>query len=101
ELNTDLKPGKGCHAVLNTAVVEFIIRAMDELAEIYTDERHDSDAKGVVADLARRPGWHAEKDNFGTKAILATSYPDGEFRITVVLTKRGELKLDIRPWISY
>jgi len=104
DLDRALKPGKGCHAVLNQGVLDFLEGAVAEIKEVYSDQQHDADAKAILQALQQRPGWHAESDNFGKKAILATTYPDGEFRVTVVLVeKRGqqELKLDLRPWIEY
>jgi hypothetical protein len=45
-------------------------------------------------------GWQTEKDKFGTKVFAATPYKEGELRVTVVLTSRDELKLDIREWFQ-
>jgi hypothetical protein len=122
-MNTDLKPGKGCHLVVNDAMLEFVSSALFELGEAYNeaggDPQYDESPKQFFQAICKKllPGgdlsaripeqeWSVASDNFGDKLIAWTEYPDGECRVTLVLTKpkgskKPELKLDIRPWIEY
>jgi hypothetical protein len=122
-MNTDLKPGKGAHLVVNDEMLAFLNSALFELGEAYDEcggnEAQDEDVKGLFKAIAKKllPGgdliardveqeWSVDADNFGDKLIAWTTYPDGECRVTLVLTKpkgsrKSELKLDIRPWITY
>lgn len=97
-----LYPGKGAHIVMNSEYLNFLDLAMDDIAKCYSDEIHDTTPNSVIVDLTSSPEleltWTGEKDNFGTKAYAATPYKKGELRVTVVLTKQNELRLDIREW---
>jgi hypothetical protein len=97
-------PGKGIHLVLNEEYRNFVARALEDIDQCYSDDMHDEDPQQVIMaltsgdeDLALGK-WGYEKDNFGVKAIARTPYKNGELRVTVVLTNKGELKLDIREW---
>jgi hypothetical protein len=96
-------PGKGVHLVLNEDVLGWVRDTLSEVATAYDDEVHDADPKVVVQQLCAPmanggAGWESEKDSFGVKAIAKRPYKKGELRVTVVLTKQNELKLDIREW---
>jgi len=95
-----LAPGKGAHLVLNAEILEFVREALTTVDKYYSDEHHDNEPGIVIDDLLTEPGWSEEKDNFGRKAFTLMSYKEGELRVTVVHTKRGELKLDIREWFN-
>jgi len=95
-------PGKGAHLVLNEEILNFINSCVLDVKACYTDEQHDKDPARVIAvltdeDATDKP-WTKEKDNFGHKAYRSMPYKKGELRVTVVLTKRGELKFDVREW---
>ena len=100
-----LAPGKGAHLVLNEMYQEFLARALEDIGNAYSDQAHDTDPKAVITLLTetlegdnRNFDWTLETDNFGIKAYASTPYKEGELRVTVVHTSRGELKLDIREW---
>ena len=100
-----LYPGKGAHLVMNQEYLNFIDLVMSDIAACYSDETHDADPRMIITaltsqdpDLDLNMKWTEEADNFGIKAYASTPYKKGEFRITVVLTKQNELRLDIREW---
>jgi hypothetical protein len=96
-------PGKGVHLVLNEEIHGFLQEALSDIADCYTDEQHDSGPKQVLDSLLATDdglGWTKEKDAFGTKVFAARPYKKGELRVTVVLTKQDELRLDIREWFE-
>jgi hypothetical protein len=99
-----LLPGKsGAHLVLNQAVLDFVEACLEELSLVYTDDKHDSNPAEVLDALEATSHpegviWEREKDNFGTKVLSRMPYKKGELRITLVLTKQNELRLDIREW---
>jgi hypothetical protein len=100
-----LYPGKGAHLILNESVRDFVAQALADVGNVYSDQLHDANPMAVITllsdpDDAPRFKWVQEKDNFGTKAYVAMPYRDGELRVTVVLTKKGELRLDIREWFT-
>lgn len=100
-----LLPGKGAHLVLNEEINGFVLTALSDIRVCYTDEIHDADPRLAIARLLSGSAeneleltWVEENDDFGRKAIASMAYKSGELRVTVVLTKRNELKLDIREW---
>jgi hypothetical protein len=102
-------PGKGAHLVLNESVLGFIRDALVEIEGYYSDGAHDADPQAVLngllslnetTDRTDTFRWQEEDDNFGHKVFAVRPYKKGELRITVVLTKRQELKLDIREWFE-
>jgi hypothetical protein len=94
-----LFPGKGTHLVLNQEVGNFISLCMEQIAEVYSDDLHDNDPKAVLNYLfAHEDAWTEQEDNFGHKAYKSMPYKKGELRVTVVLTKQNELRIDIREW---
>jgi len=95
-----LAPGKGAHLVLNEEILEFLMEALRIVNHDYTDALHDSEPGVVIDNLVAEEGWSEEKDNFGRKAFTHMKYKEGELRVTVVHTKRDELKLDLREWFQ-
>jgi hypothetical protein len=99
-------PGKGIHLVLNEEVLHFVQKALGDVNVCFMDEAND-ESPGIVIDALTGDGdeqgemefeWTEENDSFGHKAITKMAYKEGELRVTVVLTKRGMLALDIREW---
>jgi hypothetical protein len=109
---TTLKPGKGLHHTLTQEVLDFASRALENITDQYSDKIHDGSPKDVLDDLVDHGDfsiqpeegpdvqfrWEREKDDFGDKAFVEMPFQEGALRITVVLTKKNELKLDIRSW---
>jgi hypothetical protein len=100
-----LFPGKGAHLVLNEEILSYIQRALEDINDMYDDAQHDESPSLVIDGLldeeaTHQCDWTEENDSFGRKAYASKQYKEGELRITVVLTKRGELKLDIREWFE-
>jgi hypothetical protein len=98
-----MAPGKGVHAVLNQEVLDFVKACLEDIESCYSDEIHDSEPIDVINTLKgwdrdEDEKWSELKDNFGHKVFRIMPYKDQELRVTVVLTKQGELRLDIRQW---
>jgi hypothetical protein len=127
-MNDELKPGKGAHLVVNAEMLGFVRDTVQDIQEAYDEAGGDptydelpkkffqticktllSAQRGedtLIAERAYLAEWEVASDKFGDKLIAWTRYPDGECRVTLILTKpkgsKGpELKLDIRPWIEY
>jgi hypothetical protein len=101
----ELGPMKGAHLVLNQEVLDFIRESLEVIAEVYSDEIHDSDPASVVNALEEL-GWGVTEDKFGYKVYNKITYAvngheTGELRVTAVLKKGKELALDIRVWGEY
>lgn len=103
---TKLAPGKGFHGVLTQEYLNFIQTALAEVALCYDDETHDTEPK-TVQDRLLEMGtdedgteWQEEKDNFGRKVYVEKEYKEGMLRVTCVLSKQNELRLDIREWYT-
>lgn len=94
----DLRPGKGLHAVLNQATLDLLEAALEEISLVYNDELHDAEPAAMLDVLKNVEGWDEEKDNFGRKVFKMMPYKKGALRVTVVLTKQDELRLDLREW---
>jgi hypothetical protein len=102
-----MKPLKGVHLELTESVLGFLLQALDDVRTRYADELHDDNPAKVIENL-EADGWTVEKDSFGTKVYASRPYgvsgqqeQKGELRVGVVLTKKNELKIDIRPWGEY
>jgi hypothetical protein len=102
-----MAPGKGVHFVLTEKYLGWLRDALHDVDVVYSDEAHDQQAEIVVNTMTDPESdeisefeltWERVKDNFGTKSFVSIPYKDGELRVTVVLSKQGELKLDIREW---
>jgi len=96
-------PGKGVHLVMNNKILTWVNACLEDVANCYDDTLHDSDPGQVLDNLLglvqeEYLPWVEEKDNFGRKAIRKMLYKKGELRVTVILTKQNELRLDIREW---
>jgi hypothetical protein len=103
-----LKPlNKGAHLVLNQELLSWVQDTLAIINDAYTDEQNDEDPTVIIKKLVADQGFEIDRDSFGLKAYLATSYyinehDPGELRITIVLPKRTQvLMLDIRPWGNY
>lgn len=104
-----LFPGKGASLILNEEYRQFLADALHDIEMSYDDMTHDTDPKAVITLLTdpehgvegefKKLVWRSEQDSYGTKAIAAEPYKNGELRVTVVmLNSTKELKLDIREW---
>jgi surface antigen len=107
-----LKPGKGLNLLVNEQIFSWQLSALETLQDAYEngaggDCAQDEDPKKVFDTIvsALKPGpehrdyqWHLEQDDFGQKLYCERPYPDGTLRVTLVLTKKKELRLDIRAW---
>jgi len=100
-------PGKGVHIALNEQYRSFLADALNDIGQCYDDDVHDADPKAVInalmtddEDITLGLSWIEEKDNFGHKVYAMTPYKKGKLRVTVVLTKQNELRLDIREWFE-
>lgn len=94
-----MAPGKGVHLVLNEEILIWLGDVLSKIENQYSDELHDENPTEVL-DRLTESGWTKEKDGFGTKVYAAKPYRDNELRVTVVLTKQNELRLDIREWFE-
>lgn len=100
----DLRPGKGLHSILTQGVLDLLESSLEMISNVYTDERHDAEPGEILAELLATTtdgdevAWQEEKDNFGHKVFRMLPYKKGAIRVTVVLTKQNELRLDIREW---
>jgi hypothetical protein len=103
-----LAPGKGMHAHLNGDTLAFFIGAFDTLNEAIVEHCDgnglndvlDSDAGAgeLFAHLRNELDWQYTKDSFGQKLYTETDFDNGTYRVTLVLNKNDELKLDVRNW---
>jgi hypothetical protein len=99
-----LLPGKGgFFGILNEDIVGWLKNTLDEVRDAYEiaggDEMHDSDPIKMLKELKGLDAdWKYVKDDFGRKMYNAIPAGNGEYRVTVVLTNRNELKVDIRSW---
>jgi hypothetical protein len=104
--DNNYKPMKGAHLVLNEKVCTFLLDSISKIDEYMDDNQVDEDPTTILKALEKE-GWTAESDSFGQKRYTSMVYPVGpagqvgELRVTVVLTKRGGLNVDIRPWGNY
>jgi len=106
--NKDLKPLKGAHLVCNEDILLFIQGCLQDVEEVYSDEKHDMNPELVTSELEDVEGWTVVKDKFGTKVYKAGPYAQAgqqeqkaELRVGVVLTGKRELMLDVRVWGTY
>jgi len=96
-------PGKGAHLELNDRYLNWLQKVLEDIDICYSDEDADDKAFDPILDSlleSEMNQWTEEKDNFGRKVYVAIPYKEGELRVTVVHTKRGEIKLDIREWFE-
>lgn len=95
-----LKPGKGLHSYINQEVLDFLMKNLAEVSQFYDDHQADEDSRVIFQALrsGAQPEWNYEDDSFGKKLWIGIPHAQGELRFTIVLSKKGELKLDIRAW---
>jgi hypothetical protein len=84
---------------MNEQILEFIKEALDGVCYTYSDETHDNKPKAVLDSLEAQ-AWQRQKDSFGDKVFREMPYKKGALRVTVVLTKQNELRLDLREWYT-
>jgi hypothetical protein len=108
-----LAPGKGLSQVLTEEVITFLKEAIDEIDRFYTDEAHDEGPRAVLdqimedkrriwpAGVDEEPCvWQREKDSYGDKVFVQMPFQEGALRVTLVLTKKDELRVDLRYWFD-
>lgn len=97
---SEFRPGKGIHMTLDFDTLEFIRLAVEEIWNAAPDD--EDPTKTILEDLrGSATGWTLTKDNFGTKLYKVNEIDDAnQLRITVVVNKAGEVKLDIRTWFD-
>lgn len=114
---TSLKPGKGASLDLTEETLDFLQGAFEDMwnAAVAKDELEDeNDDRNALNDLIDKgksiqylkdlrgsaQGWTPAQDTYGTKLYKSLPWNDGEMRVTVVLTKQGSLKVDVRFWFD-
>lgn len=99
-----LQPGKGFFGIASEDTLAFLAEALREVTEAYEegggDAGHDEEPKNILKALLSTDGWTAENDRFGKKAFKSIPVGEGAYRVTLVLTAKGELKIDIRNWFD-
>lgn len=107
-MNRDLKAGKGLQLHLTEDMIEWLTATMDEVRTAFGSEatyiQLDEGEMALRARLGHVEGWFFESDKFG-KRMVASYSEDGEdssdeLRVAVIVTARGDLKLDVRTWYS-
>jgi len=122
-----LRPGKGAHLHLNGDTLKFLNGALDEISSTLEEvaqaldeaaehsvpldewdaintaiDEHSADVvfKALRKELEAHEAhdWHFASDNFGKKLYCEMEWKRGTYRVTIVLTDNGGLKLDIREW---
>jgi len=106
------KPMRAGQFTLNADVLVFLKDAIDLLGgtdmsdPIWDDDVADRAPQLILAEL-EKAGWTRYQDKYGDHAYTTTTYPASNpprstdvLRINVVSVK-GVLKLDIRPWGQY
>jgi hypothetical protein len=103
-MNRDYRPGKGVHVELE-----------EELADWLTDVLHDVYGSFGTSATYIRPeeateelqsrlsgaDWEYTSDSYGDKMSNAYKLQNGqELRVSVVVNRKGELRLDIRTWFD-
>jgi hypothetical protein len=106
EENKPVRAG-GVHVMANAKLLAFLKGALTTIGEVWTDDVADKHPERILQRL-EGVGWVRAKDSYGSKAIMSMSYPAStppretdEIRVTVILSKAGALKLDIRLWGTY
>jgi histidyl-tRNA synthetase len=90
----ELRPGKGAMLPLSGQTVE-LLEAFHEEAVPAIGAAGSFDE---LAQLLESKGWKRLNDDFGQKVYRAVENGNGEYRLTIVKTKRDELMVDIRKW---
>jgi hypothetical protein len=112
---TEMMPRKGVQFALNDRALAWVQNALDEINEVYSDSEHDSAPREILLKLLElREGnpeaelmleWSTSSDKYGEKVFTSLPFKNGQYddelRVTLVLTKNGELRLDIRMWGVY
>ena len=106
---SDLRPGKGFFGDATYDSVNFIQEALYDVITVFQSSYGPDDVDGdawideghaedLLKALLKLEGWEPETDKFGKKAFKLIDWGEGAYRVTLVLTGQGSLKLDIRQW---
>lgn len=107
---SEFRAGKGFMGDAVYESVAFFKKAFAEIVEVFQTEfgpdgEFDGDgwidqgnSKDLVNELIAKYGWEKEVDDFGYKAFKTLDWQGGQYRVTLVLTSRGSLKVDVRSW---
>jgi hypothetical protein len=94
-VTAELKPGKGLRLNFQPAL-SYILDEFDKLEKL-AEEFEGRPSAFMLA--LKENGWTYYEDKFGDCCYIESSEGARDvFRITVVLTTKGELKLDLRNW---
>jgi hypothetical protein len=101
---SQLIPAKGFFGVLTKDSIDWLHGAVEEVWDAYGDDGDELNDAGRKDEILSRiagsaTGWTRTKDAFGSKVHKEIEWGNGTYRLTVVITKNGELNLDIRRWI--
>ncbi len=99
----DLQPGKGFMGDATEESIDFFFNAFDELRSVFqnlnANELIDNGKPSELLKAMRdQHGWQTEKDGFGQKVFKLLEWGNGAYRVTLALTSRGMLKVDVRSW---
>lgn len=104
-MKRELAPGKGIFADMVEESTDFFTTRVTAAKQAYLDSGGDEyvDEEGSdkmfirIKQKLTAQGWQYKEDKFGKKVYDSLPWGDGEYRVTVALT-RGVLKIDIRQW---
>lgn len=108
----EFKPGKGFFGDGTKSSLEFFSTALQQLRMAYDVEGGDDAAENnpkkfwvgvknyLMMDQSEDDDilWHQEEDKFGLKVWAGKKWGKNEYRVTFVLTRQGECKVDVRSW---
>jgi hypothetical protein len=104
---TEIKPLKGTTFPLNEASAAWIAETLHDLRTYFRDDIATDHPEDVLDMLERNCGWKRTEDEYGKKAYnetpcnMGARIIDPVLRVTVVLTRHGELRVDIRGFGIY
>lgn len=108
-----LVPGKGFMGDATMASITFLNDAIYEVLdvfqtpfevdgeEVWSDDLIDQKKTAPIFNrLANVEGWEKTKDSFGDKVFKCIPWMTGQYQVTLVRMKNGNLKLDVRNWFD-
>lgn len=104
---TEIKPLKGTTFPLNEASATWIAEVLHDLRTYVNDEILALHPEDVLEMLERQCGWKRIEDEYGKKAYnetpcnMGARVIDPVLRVTVVVTRHGDLRVDIRGFGIY
>lgn len=99
--NNPYRPGKGAHLILTEEVSDWMSDIMYKVYEVTGSSSTNITSPEELRDAFPEEDWRYEKDAYGHKMITAMELDEGqELRVAVILTPKGELRLDIRTWFD-